>query len=70
MKNLKQLRRDAALTQHALAKATGIPRVKICHAELGIAKLTPDEVARIRKFVLDLARKKSERVLAELGAEA
>jgi predicted transcriptional regulator len=66
MKHLKQLRRDAAVTQYALAKATGIPRVKISHAELGIVELNSEEVASIRKFLLKVARKKSARVLREL----
>jgi predicted transcriptional regulator len=66
MKNLKQLRRDAALTQYGLAKATGIPRAKICHAELGIVALSSGEIALIRKILLKVARKNSARVLREL----
>jgi DNA-binding XRE family transcriptional regulator len=66
MKNLKQLRRDAMITQYALAKATGIPRAKISHAELGIVTLTPEESVLIRKCLLNIARKKSARVLREL----
>jgi transcriptional regulator with XRE-family HTH domain len=70
MKNLRQLRRDAALTQYALAKATGIPRVKISHAELGIVTLSPDEIVLVRKFLLNVARKKSARVLRELDPKS
>jgi transcriptional regulator with XRE-family HTH domain len=71
MKNLRKLRRDAALTQYALAKATGIDRTKISHAELGMVTLNADECARIRKVLLDVTRRKSARVLRELdpGAE-
>ena len=65
--NLKQLRRDSAITQHALAKKTGIPRVKICHAENGIVTLRPDEVVLIRKVLLQVAQQKSARVLAALA---
>jgi transcriptional regulator with XRE-family HTH domain len=65
-RNLRQLRRDAGLTQYALAKATGIDRTKISHAELGVVKLTEDEFNRIRKVLLDLAREKSARVLKTL----
>jgi len=70
MKSLRKLRRDAGLTQYRLAKLSGTPRVKICHAELGIVTLTAKEIARIRKVVLAVARKKSARVLAELSAGA
>jgi predicted transcriptional regulator len=66
MKNLKQLRRDAMITQYALAKATGIPRVKISHAELGIVTLTSAEIVLIQKCLLNIARKKSARVLRAL----
>jgi predicted transcriptional regulator len=65
--NLKKLRRDSMLTQHALAKKTGIPRVKICHAENGIVTLRPDEVALIRRVLLQVAQQKSARVLAALA---
>jgi predicted transcriptional regulator len=66
MKNLRKLRRDAGLTQHGLAKLTDISRVKICHAELGMATLTPNEIASIRKVLIDVSQKKSARVLREL----
>lgn len=69
MRHLKKLRRDSALTQYALAKATGIPRVKISHAELGIVTLTSGEVASIRKVLLEVSQKKSARVLAALAGE-
>jgi DNA-binding XRE family transcriptional regulator len=68
-RNLRQLRRDASYTQYALSKATGINRTKIAHAEVGISPLSPDELARIRKVLLDAARKKSARVLKELDPE-
>jgi transcriptional regulator with XRE-family HTH domain len=67
MRNLKKLRRDSGLTQYSLASATGIPRVKISHAELGIVKLTADEVASIRKVLLKVSQNNSARVLAALG---
>lgn len=68
MKNLKRLRRDAGLTQHTLAKATGIHRWRIAHSELGMAELTAAEIASIRKVLMEVSRKKSARVLAELSA--
>lgn len=68
MKNLRKLRRDAAMSQFALAKATTIHRWRISHAELGMLELTPIEVAAIRKVLVDVSRKKSARVLAELSA--
>jgi transcriptional regulator with XRE-family HTH domain len=70
MKNLRKLRRDAALTQYALAKATGIDRTKISHAELGMVTLAADEIARLRNILLEVARKKSARVLKELDSGA
>lgn len=65
--NLRKLRRDSMLTQYALSKLTGIPRVKLGHAELGIVTLKPDEITLIRKVLLDVAQKKSARVLAALA---
>jgi predicted transcriptional regulator len=65
--NLKQLRRGSMITQHELAKKTGISRIKICHAESGIVTLRSDEVALIRKVLLEVVQKKSARVLAELS---
>jgi DNA-binding XRE family transcriptional regulator len=67
--NLRKLRRDSMITQHALAKKTGIPRVKICHAELGIVTLRPDEVLLIRKVLLEMVQNKSARALAALSED-
>lgn len=69
MKNLKTLRRAAGLTQHALAKLTKLSRAKICHAELGIATLSPTDVASIEKILLTVSRKKNARVMRELSKE-
>jgi transcriptional regulator with XRE-family HTH domain len=63
MKNLKELRRDAGLTQYGLARLSGIRRAKISHAELGLAELTPNEIKLVRKIFLDVSAKKSARVL-------
>jgi len=68
MKNLRKLRRDAGLSQHALGAACGLPRWRIAHCEIGIIELKPDEVARIRKALLSVSQKKSSRVLAALNA--
>lgn len=70
MKKLKQLWRDAGLSQHALAKATGLHRWRISHAELGMAELTPEEIATIRRVLLSACQKKSARVLGELAVGA
>jgi transcriptional regulator with XRE-family HTH domain len=70
MKNLKKLRRDSGLSQHALEKATGIHRWRISHAELGIVTLTSAESVLIRKVLLNVARKKSARVLRELNPKS
>jgi len=70
MSKLRQLRRDGGLTQYGLAKATGIDRTKISHAELGVVTLTDEELKRIRKVLLDAARKKSERILKTLDSSA
>ena len=67
MRNLKKLRRDAAMTQYALSRATGVSRAKISNVELGILKLTPGEAERIRKVLIAAARKKSAHVLTALG---
>jgi transcriptional regulator with XRE-family HTH domain len=67
MKNLKELRKAAGLTQQHLGQLTNISRIRICHAELGLMKLTRDEVATIRKALVSVS-KKSARVLAELSA--
>jgi predicted transcriptional regulator len=66
MKHLGKLRRDAGLSQHALGNAADIHRWRISHAELGMVDLTPDETSRIRRVLLDAARRKSARVLKEL----
>jgi predicted transcriptional regulator len=63
VKNLKRLRRDAGLTQHALSKAAGIHRWRIAHAERGMIELTDDENQSIRKILLKVSRKNSARVL-------
>jgi predicted transcriptional regulator len=67
MKNLKKLRRDSGLSQHALAKAAGLHRWRISHAELGIADLSADEAESIRKVLASELQKKS-RSLAALTA--
>jgi predicted transcriptional regulator len=67
MRNLKKLRRDAGLTQHELASATSIHRWRISHAELGMLKLTPNEVEAIRQVLATAIQKKS-RALAQLTA--
>jgi transcriptional regulator with XRE-family HTH domain len=66
MKNLKKLRRAAGLTQQRLGQLTKLSRVRICHAELGLATLSVEEVSGIRKVLLEVSRKKSERLLKEL----
>jgi predicted transcriptional regulator len=63
MRKLKTLRRDAGLTQYALAAVTGIHRWRISHAELGLVELTKDEIRAIRKVLLDVSRNNSARVL-------
>jgi predicted transcriptional regulator len=63
MKNLKSLRRDAGLTQHALAKRAGIHRWRIAHFEKGMTDLTNDEICAIRKVLLDVSANNSARVL-------
>jgi predicted transcriptional regulator len=60
---LKRLRRDAGITQHALARATGVHRWRISHAELGWLKLTTQEVELIRNTLVEAVRRKSARVL-------
>jgi hypothetical protein len=60
--NLRKLRRDSMITQHALAKKT-------CHAELGIVTLRPDEVLLIRKVLLEMVQNKSARALAALSED-
>lgn len=65
-KHLKTLRRDAGLSQHALARRTGIRRWKIAYAETGARKLLPAEIEAIRKVLVDSAQKKSARVLGAL----
>jgi predicted transcriptional regulator len=67
MKNLRKHRRDAGLTQYALAHATGIHRWRISHAELGLLKLTAEEIASVSKTLVAVSRKKSARVLSDLG---
>jgi predicted transcriptional regulator len=66
MKNLKGLRRNAGLSQHALGSACGIARWRIAHSELGIVKLQASEISKIRKVLLAESKKKSARVLKEL----
>jgi predicted transcriptional regulator len=67
MKNLRNNRRDAGLTQYALARATGIRRWRISHAELGLLKLTSDESSLVSKILVEISRRKSARVENELG---
>jgi transcriptional regulator with XRE-family HTH domain len=68
MENLKRLRRDAGLTQHALAKEAGIHLWRISHAELGILTLAPEEVKSIRKLLADAIRKKLQSLAALTAA--
>ena len=70
MRNLRKYRQDVALTQRDLARAAGIHRWRISHAELGHLRLNPSEIASIRKVLVDAARKKSARVLEALGGDA
>lgn len=70
MKHLRKHRQDVALTQRDLAKAAGINYWRISHAELGLLRLNPGEIASIRKVLVDAARKKSARVLEALGGDA
>jgi transcriptional regulator with XRE-family HTH domain len=67
-KQLRQLRKDASFTQYSLANETHIDRTRISHAELGVVKLTADEIARIRRVLIATSKKKMAR-LALLEAE-
>jgi DNA-binding XRE family transcriptional regulator len=68
-KKLKKLRRDAGLTQYGLAKATGIQRWRVAHAESGILTLTPEEVELVRKALLERVRQRSKSMENDLGRE-
>lgn len=70
MKKLKALRRDSGLTQQQLANAAGVPRWRIAHAEVGIVKLTSEEMGLIRNALVFACRQRSARVLRSLANES
>jgi predicted transcriptional regulator len=69
MRQLKSLRRDSGLTQQKLAIATGLPRWRIAHAELGMIRLSSDELAAIRGVLVTVCSKRTERVLRLAGTK-
>ena len=58
MRELRQLRRLAGVTQHALAKSAKIDRVKICLAESGYVKFTKEEKQNITDAFLDIVQER------------
>jgi transcriptional regulator with XRE-family HTH domain len=65
MKNkLKRQRRMLGLTQHALARKANIPPGRISWAETGRAKLTPDEVERVKQVLSRRAQEVAQAVSA------
>ena len=70
MVNLKPLRRDCGLSQYELARAAGLHRWKISHAELGIYEFTDAERKRVSKILLTAAREKNARLIRQLAPRA
>jgi predicted transcriptional regulator len=70
MKKLKHLRRDSGLTQQELASACGVARWRIAHAEVGLARLTAEEMKAVRCALVEACERRSARVLRSLGQEA
>lgn len=62
MKNLKQLRSDAGLTQNELARTARIERWKVAHAEVGLRPLNEDEEKAIRRALVVAVRVKTARL--------
>jgi predicted transcriptional regulator len=71
MKKLKVLRRDSGLTQQDLSAASGVVRWRIAHAEVGLIRLTSEELDSIRAALVTACEKRSARVMRLRGeAEA
>jgi predicted transcriptional regulator len=67
MKKLKVFRRESGLTQQELSAASGVVRWRISHAEVGLIRLTPEELNAIRNALVAACEKRSTRVLRSLG---
>jgi hypothetical protein len=68
LKNLKEMRHDAGLSQHALAIACSINLWRISHAELGMLELSRLEQDAIRRVLAKAINKKTKRFRKLAGA--
>jgi transcriptional regulator with XRE-family HTH domain len=56
----RELRKASGMSQIALARKSGIPRWKIAHFELGIAKMAAEEYERLLTVLVQLASSNAE----------
>jgi len=70
MKKLKELRRANGLSQHALARKSGVPRWRIAFAETGRLTLTDKERSRILVALARSIGKNVETVKSILGRDS
>ena len=62
MRNIRKSREVAGLSQFAVAKRTGIPRMRLSLAECGEIQLRPDEL----KSICEVLREEIQRQAARL----
>jgi hypothetical protein len=68
MKELRKIRRAARVPQALVARATGIPLLRISFAECGYINLTDAERDLIRRAIVAAAESNATRVRQNLGA--
>jgi transcriptional regulator with XRE-family HTH domain len=59
-REFRELRKASGMSQIALAQKSGIPRWKIAHFELGIAKVAAEEYERLLAVLVQLASSNAE----------
>lgn len=69
MKQLKKLRRRVGLTQSDIARALGKKRWEIAHFENGLLKLSHEDIAKIKRVLIEASQANAERVSRELGID-
>jgi len=70
MKKLKELRKASGLSQHNLARKSGVPRWRIAYVETGRLTFSDQERSRIRVALARSIGKSIETARAGLGLDA
>jgi hypothetical protein len=67
--NIRELRRPLRVSQQELAARSGVGRFRLYSIEHGYAVATADEEHRLRQALLEIARRRSVHLHAQLQQE-